>query len=294
SAQSLNESGASPVPVPTVGPVSGVDYAPYVTNQYTHNGRTYSAAARDPRGNMLAGLYGTICPTGLASWQSMVSVLESHGLSSTYVGATWDGVTAALKRGHPVILGTQLTADGHIIVAVGYTADGNLIINDPYGNRFLPGYGGNDGRGVVYPWKRLTARRALEVIGTYPPPPRPTSTTVSTSTATAVPATSTPTSTSAPTDTPPAILKTPSPLPGVVFPTVEVPATPTESVPTPVPIEDTPTPVGDTPVPVEPTPIPTLEENTPVPIERTPFPIEFFPTPTPIVYGSLTLYHGRA
>jgi hypothetical protein len=225
----------------------------------------------------------------------MVSVLESHGLSSTYVGATWDGVTAALKRGHPVILGTQLTADGHIIVAVGYTADGNLIINDPYGNRFLPGYGGNDGRGVVYPWKRLTARRALEVIGTYPPPPRPTSTSVPTSTATAVPATSTPTSTSAPTDTLPALTETPSPLPSVGFPTVVVPATPTESAPIPPPAGATPTLVGDTPVPAVATPIPTLEENTPVPIVGTPVPLPIeFPTPTPIVDGSLTLYHGRA
>jgi hypothetical protein len=293
SAQSLNEAGASPVPVPTAGPVSGVDFAPYVTNQYTNNGRTYSAAARDPRGNMLSGLYGTICPTGLASWQSMVSVLESHGLGSTYVGATWDGVTAALKRGHPVIMGTQLTADGHIIVAVGYTADGNLIINDPYGNRFLPGYGGNDGRGVVYPWKRITARRALEVIGAYPPPPRPTSTSVPTSTATAVPETAT--STPAPTDTPVALTETPSPLPVITSPTVEASLTPTESAPTPLPVEDTPTSAVETPVPVEPTPVPTMEENTPGPIESTPipFPIEF-PTPTPIVDGSLTLYHGRA
>jgi hypothetical protein len=147
-------------------PATGADFAPYITNQYTAYGHTYSATARDPSGNMLAGLYGTICPTGLASWQQMSAVLQWHGLSSRYVGLSWDGIVGALKRGHPVLLGTDLTADGHIILVVGYTADGNLIVNDPYGNKFSPGYGGNNGAGVYYPWKLVTPRHALEIIGT--------------------------------------------------------------------------------------------------------------------------------
>jgi hypothetical protein len=146
-------------------PVTGADFAPYITNQYSAYGHTYDATARDPSGNMLAGLYGTICPTGLASWQQMSAVLQWHGLSSRYVGLSWDGVVGALKRGHPVLLGTDLTADGHIILVIGYTADGNLIVNDPYGNKFSPGYGGNNGAGVLYPWKLVTPRHALEIIG---------------------------------------------------------------------------------------------------------------------------------
>jgi hypothetical protein len=174
-------------------PVTGADFAPYVTNKYSAYGRSYASVARDPSGNMIAGLYGTICPTGLASWPQMISVLESHGLKSQFVAVTWDGVVAALKRGHPVLLGNMLTSDGHILLVIGHTNDGNLIVHDPYGNKFAPGYGGNDGNAVLYPWKRLTPRRALEVIGTYPPPtPTPI-------------ATATPTHTAVPTFTPTAV-----------------------------------------------------------------------------------------
>lgn len=153
--------------VPQVSkPVTGADFAPYITNKYTAFGHTYDAVARDPSGNLLAGLYGTISPTGEASWQQMAAVLSWHGLNSQYTSITWDGIVGALKRGHPVLLGNELTPQGHIVLVVGYTADGNLIVNDPYGNRFSPGYGANDGRGVLYPWKLVTPRHALEVIGT--------------------------------------------------------------------------------------------------------------------------------
>ncbi|MFL5735137.1 MAG: C39 family peptidase [Chloroflexia bacterium] len=158
----------TPTPTPTK-PVTGADFAPYITNAYTAYGHSYSSVSRDPRGNLLAGLYGTICPTGSASWQEMTDVLSWHGLNSQYVPVTWDGIVGALKRGHPVLLGNKLTSEGHILVIIGYTADGNLIVNDPYGNRFLPGYGANDGNGITYQWKKVTPRRALEVIGTRPP-----------------------------------------------------------------------------------------------------------------------------
>lgn len=156
---------ATPTRTPTPHAITGADFAPYVTNKYTAFGHTYSAVARDPSGNYLAGLYGTIAPSGLADWQEMQAVLSWHNLSSQWVSDTWDGIVGALKRGHPVLLGNQLTSEGHIILVIGYTNDGNLIVNDPYGNRFTPGYGGNDGNGILYPWKMVTPRRALEVIG---------------------------------------------------------------------------------------------------------------------------------
>ena len=160
-------------PTPTAVPVppyalTGADLGPYVTDKYTAFGHTYSATARDPKGNLLAGLYGTICPTGSASWQEMTAVLQWHGLGSQFVPATWDGIVGALKRGHPVLLGNMLTSEGHIVLVIGYTNDGNLIVHDPYGNRFAPGYGTNDGKAVVYPWKLMTPRHAIEVVGTAP------------------------------------------------------------------------------------------------------------------------------
>jgi len=100
-------------------------------------------------------------------------VLEQHGLSSRHISVSWDGVVAALDRGHPVVLGADLTAAGHILVAIGYTENGQLIVNDPYGNRFAPGYGGTRGEGLLYPWDCSRIRNAVEVIGEYPPASRP-------------------------------------------------------------------------------------------------------------------------
>ncbi len=160
----------SKIGLPLAPSKSKTDFAPYVTEPYTNDGYTYSATARDPSGDSVAGLYGTICPNGLADWSRMAFVLQQHGLTGRHIPVTWDGVVAALKRGHPVILGNDLTSVGHIIVAIGYTDNGNLIVNDPYGNRFASGYGGTRGEGLFYPWSCAMSRNAYEVIGDYPPP----------------------------------------------------------------------------------------------------------------------------
>jgi hypothetical protein len=249
--------GTDPPPRSPSRSLNGRDYAPYIYNGYSHNGRSYTSASLDASGRPMSGLYGTICPTGLASWQMIQSVLSSHGLSSTYVAVSFDGVVAALKRGHPVILGNELTAAGHILVVIGYTTDGSLLVHDPYGNRFEAGYGGNYGGGVLYQWKRTTARRALEVIGVYPPPPpgpRPTRTPDpnATPTPTVTPLPGIIEATAIPFDTPLAeitstvdgMLPSPEPTTGLEtippgdFPTPEIPPVPTQETilePTPTP-----------------------------------------------------------
>jgi uncharacterized protein YvpB len=186
----------SAVEPPTpAGADSGAQFAPYVTDVYTNSGHTYSALAADPHGKMLAGLYGTISPTGLADWGRIKSVLEWHGLSSKNISVSFEGIKAALDRGHPVLIGNGLTAEGHILVAVGYTDNEQVIVNDPYGNRFASGYGSNQGENVYYAWSCMRARTALEVVGTYIPPSTPTATATATS-----PATETPTPTASPTE----------------------------------------------------------------------------------------------
>ncbi|HEX8229046.1 MAG TPA: C39 family peptidase [Chloroflexia bacterium] len=167
--------------------VGGRNFAPYVTSEYSNNGYTYDALARDPQGDPVAGLYGAICATGFADWTRMATVLRQHGLQSRYIGANWDAVAGALDRGHPVVLGNDLTASGHVLVATGYTRNGHLLVNDPYGNRFAPGYGSTNGQGLLYPWDCARVRTALEVIGEYPPPPRASATGTQTATTTAVP-----------------------------------------------------------------------------------------------------------
>jgi hypothetical protein len=166
---------------------SGSQFAPYVTNVYTNSDHTYSALAADPQGKMVAGLYGTISPTGLADWSRIRQVLQWHGLTSQNVSVSFEGIKAALDRGHPVLIGNDLTAAGHVLVAIGYTSNDQLIVNDPYGNRFASGYGSNDGQGVYYAWSCMRAHNAVEVIGTYIPPATATSTPEPTGTPTTVP-----------------------------------------------------------------------------------------------------------
>jgi hypothetical protein len=197
-----------------------VDFAPYVTGVFTAGGHLYDDTARDPRGNRVAGLYGNICPTGYADWGRMRAVFERQGLQTQHVGASWNGVVAALKRGHPVLIGNDLTPEGHILVAVGYTDKNQIIVNDPYGNRFAPGYGGTMGKEIAYPWSCMRPQNALEVIGAYPPEPRPSRTPTVTVTGTP---TDTPTVTMTPTITPTATpttraTRTAAPLAGVIAP----------------------------------------------------------------------------
>jgi hypothetical protein len=174
-------------------PTGGSEFAPYVTEVYTYNAHSYSALAADPQGQMVAGLYGTICPTGLADWGQIRRVLEWHGLSAQHVSLSFEGVKAAINRGHPVLIGNDLTASGHVLVATGYTSNNQIIVNDPYGDRFAPAYGSTDGKMLYYAWNCMRATNALEVIGTVPPTVTPTFT--------PEPATETPTVTATPSAT---------------------------------------------------------------------------------------------
>ncbi len=168
----------------------GRDFAQYITAPFSYKGRDFSHVTKDPAGHKVAGLYGSIVfPDGLAHWEAMQDVLKLYDLKTELISASWAGITAALDKGYPVILGTSLTADGHIIVARGYTNGGYLLVNDPYGNKFgKAGYGKNDGENVSYPWKDATVKLAMAVKGTiWTPTPTPVIT------GTVVPATAVPT-----------------------------------------------------------------------------------------------------
>jgi uncharacterized protein YvpB len=162
--------GASPPAHP------GRDFAQYITAPFTYKGRDFTRTTKDPAGHKVAGLYGSIVfADGLAHWEAIQDVLKLYDLKTEMLGASWGAVTAALDKGYPVLLGTSLTADGHILVARGYTSGGYLVVNDPYGNKFgKNGYGLNDGENVAYPWKQATVKLAMSVKGTiWTPTPTP-------------------------------------------------------------------------------------------------------------------------
>jgi hypothetical protein len=132
-------------------------YGQYVTAPFNYKGRTFTAVGTDPTGHKVQGLYGAIVGTStLAHWELMIDVLNLYGLSTDYIPASWAAITAQLDKGNPVVLGTTLTTSGHILVARGYTANGYLLVNDPYGNGLgRNGYGGDDGGNAAYAWKKI-------------------------------------------------------------------------------------------------------------------------------------------
>lgn len=165
--------GATPTPTPAR---FGRDYAQYISAPFTYKERKFTKTSLDPTGRKVAGLYGSIVfPDGLAHWEAMQEVLAVYDLKASFIPATWAGITAALDKGYPVLVGTRLTDEGHILVARGYTSGGYLVVNDPYGNKFGPnGYGGPDGENILYPWKKATVRLAMQVTGTvWTPTPTP-------------------------------------------------------------------------------------------------------------------------
>jgi hypothetical protein len=153
-------------------------YGQYVTAPFNYKGRTFTTVGTDPTGHKVQGLYGAIVGTStLAHWELMIDVLNLYGLSTDYIPVSWAAITAQLDKGNPVVLGTTLTTSGHILVARGYTANGYLLVNDPYGNGLgRYGYGGDDGGNAAYAWKKLPAKLAMVVRGTITPVVLPTPT----------------------------------------------------------------------------------------------------------------------
>jgi hypothetical protein len=91
---------------------------------------------------------------------------------------TKERVLAELKAGRPVLLGTRVTAAGHLMTVRGYTDDGRIIVNDPAGDQtraarvgrpdgsFSPTgnrYWNGGGAGAQYDWETLNVRWALFV-----------------------------------------------------------------------------------------------------------------------------------
>ncbi len=62
------------------------------------------------------------------------AILREYGLDGDASYSpywTFDDIRADIDDGLPVILGTDLSDAGHIMVAVGYTDDGRVLVNDP-------------------------------------------------------------------------------------------------------------------------------------------------------------------
>lgn len=68
-----------------------------------------------------------------SSGAGMVEYLTLIGLKSRYIGYSFTNIANSIDQGRPIILGISAPL-GHILVIKGYTEDGRVIVNDPFGD----------------------------------------------------------------------------------------------------------------------------------------------------------------
>ncbi len=94
---------------------------------------------------------------------------QTQALAELKIQSTWntnldfDDLDKSLASGLPAVIGIlhhgppSAPSGGHMIVAIGRNADGDYIINDPFGN-LLDGYVSEDGGGLTYSRHELSCR----------------------------------------------------------------------------------------------------------------------------------------
>lgn len=141
------------------------NFGAYVSRTYTAFGSTFDRVQNDASGRPATGAYGWCTEDGAAWAWRMQDYAKRHNLSSDFDGsATFDEVRAAIDAGKVVPLSTQLTSAGHIVTVKGYTADGRLITNDPYGDK-NQGYMNYHGEDAIYTWAQVGSKWFITVYG---------------------------------------------------------------------------------------------------------------------------------
>lgn len=146
------------------------DYGAYVAYKYTAFGTTFNRMQTDSQGKAAYGAYGW-CTDGGGGWAwRMQDYAKKHQLSSDFASSSsFSAIKNAIDAGKVVVLSTQLTSAGHIITVKGYTADGKLIVNDPYGNKTLGTYPNYKGGDTVYGYSYVAAKWHITVYGKITP-----------------------------------------------------------------------------------------------------------------------------
>jgi hypothetical protein len=167
----------SPHPMTVNSPTPhNTDYGWYVTEKFTGFDSMYTDSC--PRnGKNAYGIYGVTVRdhgySGIYGGREYIeAALDKLDLNHKRIGfpPSFNDVKAALRRGHLVILSTDLTGAGHIILLKGYTSDGKVIVNDPYGNAFGGTYGKRtiDGANKYYRWNSIKPKWSIEVVSKPP------------------------------------------------------------------------------------------------------------------------------
>lgn len=136
------------------------DYGWYVSNTYTSpTGHVFNRFQSDSNGKPASGAYGWCTEDGMAWAWRIQQYVEKHGLKTQFLAAgsySFDKIKQSIDEGKMVVLSTQLTSSGHLILVKGYDTrtTPTVIANDPWGNANLPGYGKSmNGANVEYTWQ---------------------------------------------------------------------------------------------------------------------------------------------
>jgi len=145
------------------------DYGWYVSSIYKSEttGFLFDRMQPDPKGHAAYGAYGT-CTEGGGAWAWRIQqYVQNHGLSSQFVDSpiSFDAIKHAIDSNWPVVLSTQLSSAGHLILVRGYYSNNQtLICNDPWGNAAAPNYGQlMNGENVHYSYSFVKAKWAVIV-----------------------------------------------------------------------------------------------------------------------------------
>ncbi len=108
---------------------------------------------------------------------NLPAIVKDYGLyalpSWNELGWKKDDIKREIAAGRPVIMGLNTGRGGHFVLAVGYTADDKLIINDPSRKRFGYKLGGE---GAAVDWNDLMWRNGCMIHSEpFPPALRPIS-----------------------------------------------------------------------------------------------------------------------
>lgn len=133
----------------------------YIPEEYAFLGYAYDIPGLSPGDVWVEGAHGFICrDAGGAYWSYMRLFLEQTGLYSEWAGTSWGTLTSELESSWPVVCSSTIDYSGgsygHIILFTGYYADRTVVVNDPYGDANLTGWGQSwrypNGKACLYDW----------------------------------------------------------------------------------------------------------------------------------------------
>jgi len=138
------------------------DFGWYVPNEYEYNGYLYDHPGLAPKvgdyysDTTVYGAHGFCVSTHerVGTWgDSLVALINQHGLSSGWASCSWSWFTGEIDDGNPVCALLTFGTSGHYNCWRGYFTDHVVVSNDPYGDHNHYPWKQYNGECVFYDWE---------------------------------------------------------------------------------------------------------------------------------------------